>query len=1178
MSTTMTAKRFSKNRLVGAIFGVLFGIIGVVGGINLAPMAYAEPVNSGEESVESVEGAAGVVEKDTSTEATEEEVDITNELVEETRASGMSCQNSLGAIGWLVCPTTGKIAEAVDWLYDKIENVLVINPVEMKDGSPIYEIWKYMLGITNIVFIIFFLVMVYSQITGMGITNYGLKKTLPKLIVAAILVNLSFLICSLVVDVSNIVGSSLRGVFTSIEEATMSEMTITGGMKVSDMYGALAGGSVMALGAGMIAFETGAIWMLIPTVLGAIVAVVTGLVTIAMRQAVVALLIMISPLAMVAYMLPNTEQWFKKWRQLLTKMLVFYPMFSLLFGASQLAGFAIIASASDGFGVLLGVAVQIFPLFFSWSLMKMSGTVLGTINSKLNGLAARPLAANRSWADSHRELTKQKKLAQGNVYSPSLRLAQFLSDRKVARDEKTKEYADAVKLRGQAYAVRRNYKGQGDNEYKYLSKEGEESYSQTIRNIGYNRIIDQHKHTFNDGVGGLGANKAQTERLKALDDKIIRESDKAKMEAARGELIDYRNAVGYHDRMEDAMNAHMDEQEGYKIDSKTGERKKREDYKFHFDGEKAKNLEAAMARYSDASGIMGNNEYDVEYAAAVAAHARDSQQKIHDTRIQKYAELLPPTKDVNYRLKELINTVDKIDGTSNAIKNVDAIISFMRVLNQRGDTDLLADGLNELLKHDVHLGTHAAQAIASFALFEVKGADPMIRRFGKYINLETAQMYNTNKRKNPVVTLKEYVTGQYEEDDPDHEGQTIVRYSKRPGVVLMEGTSFDEIERTAMATMDNLIKDPYRDESGKLDIEKFFDMRDQYEKSIGPQFISSTLKQLSGSEQLKSLVTFKTGYAEEVVTEADQNGKERVVVDEKGDPLYEWKAVWDKKGSDFAENPEYARKYYQEHTLKFLADQTPNQILGLRSDEYPALREHLARTFEEYKDSDLTAEELQARRDYEAERARIQTKYGDAPVGEAKRKRDAELNKAKHKIAGIPLRKILNEHGTLEQIYRMRRSGIAANAKPWVREWMNLDDEVAIRMYEEAKRKESRERKAELEKKIEEAKKGKPDEEEKNISTAEDSSSDESVAYESPLVYDESDKQELIDNISELYEDLRDDDESFYEESLTYLESKLAKDSFVIVKYKKNHEDDPYASSNEMKDWLLNLLDDLGNY
>lgn len=437
----MTAKRFTKNRLVRAIFGCLFGVIGVMSAVTpmISAPVYAEPVEEVEpELVEQTENNQKEVE-DSAEEIATEEVSAEENVAEEqaeTQISGLSCQDSLGAIGWLVCPTTGKIAEAVDWLYDKIESILVINPVEMKDGSPIYEIWKYMRGITNIVFIIFCLVMVYSQITGMGITNYGLKKTLPKLIVAAVLVNLSFLICSLAVDVSNIVGSSLRGVFTSIEEATMGNMAITGGMKVSEMYGALAGGSVIALGAGMIAFETGAIWMLIPTVLGAIVAVVIGLITIALRQAVVALLIMISPLAIVAYMLPNTDQWFKKWKDLLTKMLVFYPMFSLLFGASSLAGFAIIASASDGFGLLLGIAVQIFPLFFSWNLMKMSGTVLGTINSKLNTLMARPLAANRGWADSQRELTRANTLANGTM--PSARLMQYLEKRKALRMEDTK--------------------------------------------------------------------------------------------------------------------------------------------------------------------------------------------------------------------------------------------------------------------------------------------------------------------------------------------------------------------------------------------------------------------------------------------------------------------------------------------------------------------------------------------------------------------------------------------------------------------------------------------------------------------------------------------------------------------------------------------------------------------
>ena len=426
----MMGKNRLKPRIRKAIFGLFFAIISVFGLlsntlINETPV-YADPV------------------EETTTSAV---------------TTGDGCQNSLGALGWLVCPTTGKIAEAVDWLYDKIEDILIINPVESTDGSPIYEVWKYMKGITNIVFIIFLLVVIYSQITGIGISNYGLKKALPKLIVAAVLVNLSFLICSLAVDVSNIVGSSLRGMFTSVEETVVANMAGAGAdasalnLSYAEMFSSIAGGAALAIGGAVIAFETGAIWMLIPVVLGAIVAVVTGLITIALRQAVVALLIMISPLAIVAYMLPNTDEWFKKWRKLLTQMLVFYPMFSLLFGASSLAGFAIIASAKDGFGLLLGMAIQIFPLFFAWSLMKMSGTILGDINARLRGLSAAPLASNRAWADSRRMNRKMNTMANG--VTPSARLMQYLNKRRMLREEDTKNALAATTGKAAEYVQRK---------------------------------------------------------------------------------------------------------------------------------------------------------------------------------------------------------------------------------------------------------------------------------------------------------------------------------------------------------------------------------------------------------------------------------------------------------------------------------------------------------------------------------------------------------------------------------------------------------------------------------------------------------------------------------------------------------------------------------------------------
>ena len=387
------------------IFGVFFVMIGFFSSL-IVNNTYAEPVV----------------------------VDSGNTATAENSTESRDCYDDLGALGWLVCPTTGKIAEAVDWLYDKIEDIIEIKPAEMKNGTPIYEVWKYCRGLTNLVFIIFLLIVIYSQITGMGISNYGVKKSLPKLIVAAVLVNLSFLICQLAVDVSNITGESLRGLLATVAESAATSGGISAKMTLGNVVtGILTGAAVV--GGTAIAIEFGAIWMLIPTVLGAIVSVVTGLITIAMRQAVVMLLVMISPLAFVASILPNTEQWFKKWKKLFTQMLVFYPAFSLLFGASNLAGFAIITSAENIFGVLLGIAVQIFPLFFSWKMMKMSGTFLGGINSWMNGLAAKPLATNRAWADSHR-VNKRANFIAGGVM-PSARLMRYLDYRKSLRETDT---------------------------------------------------------------------------------------------------------------------------------------------------------------------------------------------------------------------------------------------------------------------------------------------------------------------------------------------------------------------------------------------------------------------------------------------------------------------------------------------------------------------------------------------------------------------------------------------------------------------------------------------------------------------------------------------------------------------------------------------------------------------
>lgn len=563
----MSGKNTSKFGRVRAIIASFLVLIGLMTGVGTTILntndTYAVPDEGETTSETTTENNSGAENAEPNSNSNNNSVTVngaanSNNVNDQgSKTTGNSCKDSLGALGWVVCPSTGKISEAVDWLYDKIEQFLVVSPISTEDGSPIYEIWKYCRGLTNIVFIIFLLVVIYSQLTGFGISNYGLKKVLPKLIVTAVLVNLSFLICSLAVDVSNIVGNSLRGVFTSVEETTLATSTSgMGPVSLSSIFNALVTGGTLAIGAGAIAFEFGMIWMLIPIALGAIVAVVTGLITIALRQAVVALLIMISPLAMVAYMLPNTEQWFKKWKDLLTRMLVFYPMFSLLFGASSLAGFAIIMSAKDGFGLLLGVAVQLFPLFFAWKLMQMSGTFLSGINAKLRGLADKPLAGSRAWADSKRQISSANRREYGKT--PMSHLRRFMDNRRALDAKQLENLQTIQKNRANVFVQKKisagydGSKSQGTSEYLKANK-----YTRTAKDASTSGLLSETAtmdtvHTLSN-YGDYYVDETVRERIKvaekagkkgkALAEQIrLSDPESRRNAAAAGAFLEYSRA------------------------------------------------------------------------------------------------------------------------------------------------------------------------------------------------------------------------------------------------------------------------------------------------------------------------------------------------------------------------------------------------------------------------------------------------------------------------------------------------------------------------------------------------------------------------------------------------------------------------------------------------------------
>ena len=335
-------------------------------------------------------------------------------------STGTSCD--VQGIGWIICPLSNWLADGIDYMYSALQEFLKTKPLETTNqNSGIYLAWVIMRNISNVAFIVAFLVIIYSQLTSVGISNYGVKKMLPRLVIAAVLVNLSFTFCAVLLDLSNIAGYAFQDAFMGIKNtiSTVGENTST--WTWSEVISTALSNGALAVGAGYavsLALTTEILPMLVPAATLAGLTLLFILLIMAARQALIIILIIVSPLAFVCYLLPGTEKWFKKWRDLFFTMLVFFPAFAVVFGGAQLAGILIIQNASGSNGAImhvLGMLVQIIPLAITPLIMKFSGGVLGKfagfVNDKNKGLYDR----SKNWSKDRRETIKNKKLANANM-------------------------------------------------------------------------------------------------------------------------------------------------------------------------------------------------------------------------------------------------------------------------------------------------------------------------------------------------------------------------------------------------------------------------------------------------------------------------------------------------------------------------------------------------------------------------------------------------------------------------------------------------------------------------------------------------------------------------------------------------------------------------------------------
>ena len=437
-------------------------------------------------------------------------------------STGTSCD--VQGIGWIICPLSNWLADGIDYMYSALQEFLKTKPLETTNqNSGIYLAWVIMRNISNVAFIVAFLVIIYSQLTSVGISNYGVKKMLPRLVIAAVLVNLSFTFCAVLLDLSNVTGYAFQDAFMGIKNTISTVGENTGvGWTWSELIvmilsnGALAGGVVATVAMGA---------ELLPLALSALVGIglvlLLVLLIMAARQALIVILIIISPLAFVCYLLPGTEKWFKKWRDLFLTMLVFFPAFAVIFGGAQLAGIIIIQNATGANGgimQILGMVVQVIPLALTPIILKLSGGVLGKfagfVNDKNKGLYDR----TKNWSKDRREIIKNKKLANPNMarFNPNrLRRRMDHNSRLRKKDLETSQKDAENSFRNTArYKKSDLYARQASRRSDFLSAQDDNRYLESTLGHTPDDIYDK-RSTYDRALRSVSATYATRQDLKA---------------------------------------------------------------------------------------------------------------------------------------------------------------------------------------------------------------------------------------------------------------------------------------------------------------------------------------------------------------------------------------------------------------------------------------------------------------------------------------------------------------------------------------------------------------------------------------------------------------------------------------------------------------------------------------
>ncbi len=286
-----------------------------------------------------------------------------------------TCESNLNSsFDWIICPTLRGLDGFTGMLNKFVNDQLCVNTgtsstaggETFKNRNPcsgsaniygeqtgkpngVKTAWSSFKNIATALLVILMLVMVISQAIGGGpFDAYTVRKVLPKIVAAVILIQLSWVITKFAIDLTNDLGKGIQDLlFTPFGgEGNMALDKLIGynfsgwsnGANDGLFLAAIAGGVLGALALSWAGLGLMGLYM--------VLALLTAFIVLILRKLILILLIILAPVAFILWILPGTEKYWKSWQDNFTKLLLMFPIIMGLIAAGRI--FAYITSCSNG--------------------------------------------------------------------------------------------------------------------------------------------------------------------------------------------------------------------------------------------------------------------------------------------------------------------------------------------------------------------------------------------------------------------------------------------------------------------------------------------------------------------------------------------------------------------------------------------------------------------------------------------------------------------------------------------------------------------------------------------------------------------------------------------------------------------------------------------------------------